>query len=262
MISVIIPTFNEGEQIGKTIGSLRKNADVRYLTEIIVVDGGSTDHTLSEAAKAGAKVISSHKKGRAIQMNTGAARALGKVLYFLHADTVPPPDFTTAIVQAIQAGAGSGCFRLTFDYPHWFLRANCWFTRFNVNYFRFGDQSLFVRATTFQRSGGFRPDYLVLEDQEIIRRLKKLGSFRVIPQPVITSARKYLQNGIYKTQGIFYLIYAMYCFGFKQPKFNFVPATPLFFNLFFFHLDLLSYANQRSVFSEASHTFFCSTIPD
>jgi rSAM/selenodomain-associated transferase 2 len=218
VISVIIPTFNEGEQLGKTIGCLRKHADAEHLTEIIVVDGGSTDNTLCQAARAGAKVVTSAIKGRAAQMNAGAELAVAPILYFLHADTVPPRGFTAAIVQAIQAGLGSGCFTLAFDYKHWFLRVNCWFTRFNINYFRFGDQSLFVSAAVFRRSGGFRPDYQVLEDQEIIARLKKLAPFRVIEQPVVTSARKYLHNGIYKTQGIFFLIYAMYSLGFCQPR--------------------------------------------
>ena len=218
MISVIIPTFNEGEQINKTISGLLNNADARHLTEIIVVDGGSTDHTICQALRAGVQVVKSNTKGRAAQMNNGAAQATGSILYFLHADTVPPPGFTSAIVQAVQAGASSGCFRLAFDCKHWFLRANCWFTRFNINYFRFGDQSLFVRTAVFRRSGGFRADYQVLEDQEIIGRLNKLAPFRVISQPVITSARKYISNGIYKTQGIFFLIYAMYCLGFSQQK--------------------------------------------
>lgn len=204
MISIIIPAFNEGEQIEKTISGLRQNAVASHLTEIIVADGGSTDNTLEQATKAGAKPVSSAKKGRAAQMNYAASLATGSVLYFLHADTVPPPGFTGAILQALRAGVGSGCFTLAFDYRHWFLKTNGWFTRFNFTCLRFGDQSLFVTKEVFERSGGFRENYLLLEDQEIIDRLKKLAPFRVIQQPVTTSARTYRRNGIYKTQGIFF----------------------------------------------------------
>ncbi len=69
-------------------------------------------------------------------------------------------------------GFGSGCFRLAFDHQHWFLKANAWVTRFDVNSIRFGDQSLFVTKNVFVKSGGFREDLLMMEDQEIIHRIK------------------------------------------------------------------------------------------
>ncbi len=78
------------------------------------------------------------------------------MLYFLHADSIPPNNFITQILRAYKDGAKSGCFRLAFDYHHWFLKANAWFTRFNVNAVRFGDQSLFVTKDVFQKCGGFR----------------------------------------------------------------------------------------------------------
>ncbi len=105
---------------------------------------------------------------------------------------------------------------LSFDYQHWFLKFNCWFTRFDVDAFRFGDQSLFVTKEVFIRTGGFKEDLIVMEDQEIIQRLKKVGEFKIIRKKVITSARKYLENGIYKMQSIFFLIYFMYKLGFSQ----------------------------------------------
>lgn len=107
---------------------------------------------------------------------------------------------------------------LSFDYDHWFLKANCWFTRFDVDTIRFGDQSLFVTKEKFLEVGGFCEKHIVLEDQQIIKRLKKISSFKVIKKPVVTSARKYVENGIYKTQGIFFLIYFLYRFGFPQQQ--------------------------------------------
>ncbi|MEO8852831.1 MAG: TIGR04283 family arsenosugar biosynthesis glycosyltransferase [Ginsengibacter sp.] len=217
MFSIIIPTFNEAGQIGETIGKIIA-ANGGNEIEIIVVDGNSTDNTVAIAKNCGATVLISKRKGRAAQMNTGASFAKYDLFYFLHADSIPPNDFTTQIIQALKPGVKSGCFRLAFDYDHWFLKANAWFTRFNINGVRFGDQSLFVKKEVFFKSGGFREDLLIMEDQEIIHRLKKYGKFKVINDYVITSARKYLDNGVYRIQMIFYRIWLMYYLGYSQEQ--------------------------------------------
>lgn len=155
MFSIIIPTYNEADQIANTI-SIVHAANDKYEAEIIVVDGGSTDGTVAIAKQCGATVVVSERKGRAAQMNKGASVAKHEIIYFLHADSIPPNNFTTQIVGAYKDGAKSGCFRLAFDYDHWFLKANAWFTRFNLNALRFGDQSLFVTKEVFEKSGGFR----------------------------------------------------------------------------------------------------------
>ncbi|PSR53766.1 hypothetical protein AHMF7605_09635 [Adhaeribacter arboris] len=218
MISVIIPTYNESEHIVNTIQALYKKGAVSAISEVLVVDGGSTDNTVQKAAATGAIVIISKKKGRAVQLNYAAAQAKGSILYFLHADTIPPAGFTSDIIQSVQAGYNSGCFLLSFDRNHWFLKANCWFTRFPAVFFRFGDQSLYVTKKDFEKVGGYNEAHRVLEDQEIIKRLKKISRFTIIKKPVLTSARKYVNNGIYKTQGIFFLIYGLYCLGFSQNR--------------------------------------------
>jgi rSAM/selenodomain-associated transferase 2 len=217
MISVVIPTYNEADQIHATITKLRsliRESDY----EIIVSDGGSTDNTVALATEAGARICHSARKGRAAQMNAGATMANGAILYFLHADTIPPDGFDTDILASLGKGYKAGCFTLSFDHSHWFLKANCWFTRFNVNAIRFGDQSLFVTKAEFDQANGFSEAHVVMEDQELIRRLQKGIRFTVIQKPVITSARKYLQNGIYKTQGVFFIIYFLYKLGFSQTK--------------------------------------------
>lgn len=215
MISIIIPTYNEAEQIAKTIRQIHA-ANRLHEIEVIVADGGSTDETVCIAKQCGARTFVSERKGRAAQMNKGASVAKGDLLYFLHADSIPPQNFITYISDAHKRGNISGCFKLAFDYDHWFLKANCWFTRFNVNIVRFGDQSLFVTKEVFQKIGGFREELLLMEDQEIIHRIKKHGKFKVMNDVVITSARKYLNNGIYRMQGIFFRIWALYYLGYSQ----------------------------------------------
>lgn len=216
MISVIIPAYNEEVQIAKTIAAIRAQDHAAHITEIIVADGGSKDKTVEVAKAAGAVAVVSPAKGRAAQMNYGASLVKGEILYFLHADTLPATNFTTDIINAVNNGFEAGCFMLAFDHAHWFLKANCWFTRFDVNAFRFGDQSLFITREKFIQTGGFNEQHIVMEDQEIINRIRKTGRFKVIKKPVITSARKYLENGIYKTQGIFFIIYCMYQLGYSQ----------------------------------------------
>lgn len=217
MISVIIPTFNEANQIAKTIAETRA-ASCQQELEIIVVDGGSEDKTTSIAKNLGAMALVSERKGRAAQMNKGAAMAKGEILYFLHADSIPPQNFITHILEARQMKAVGGCFRLAFDYQHWFLEANCWFTHLNVNAVRFGDQSLFVTKYVFHKCGGFREDLLMMEDQEIIHRIKRFGKFKVMKAAVTTSARKYLDNGIYRMQAIFFRIWFLYYLGYSQER--------------------------------------------
>lgn len=217
MFSIIIPTFNEADQIATAISKTRA-ANKKYEAEIIVADGGSTDDTIAIAERYGAAVVKSERKGRAAQMNQGALAAKNEILYFLHADCVPPNDFTSKIIDAYSKGAKSGSFRLAFDYEHWFLKANAWFTRFDVNAVRFGDQSLFVSKEVFEKAGGFREDLVMMEDQEIIHRLKKQGPFKVLHGYVTTSARKYVDNGVYRMQGIFGRIWTMYYLGYSQDQ--------------------------------------------
>ncbi len=216
-ISVIIPTYNEADVIGETIGKARSYGG-DDVSEIIVVDGGSSDATLKEARQAGATTIESPQKGRAAQMNAGAGHAGCDLLYFLHADSHPPPRYAAEILQAVEAGRDAGCFRLSFDDRHWLLRFYAWFTRFDIDLFRFGDQSLFMTRTAFFEIGGFREDHIVMEDQEIVRRVKRSFSFDILDAAVTTSARKYREVGIIRLQLVFGLIWSLYYLGIEQEQ--------------------------------------------
>ncbi len=216
-LSIVIPTYNEATTIAALLAYLRQPAAGEQVpTEIIVADGGSTDATRQLARQAGATVLACPHRGRAAQMNHGAHHAQGTLLYFLHADSYPPHGYQQDLWRALAQGYGSGCFRLAFDDAHWLLRFSAWCTRLPLTAVRFGDQSLFVRRELFERIGGFREDLLVMEDQEIIRRLRAQAPFCLVPRAVVTSARKYRANGVIRLQGIFTGIAILYWLGVPQ----------------------------------------------
>ncbi|MVN75925.1 glycosyltransferase [Hymenobacter sp. HMF4947] len=215
MVSIIIPTYNEAG-IGDLLAYLQQATAGEPAPEIIVADGGSTDGTRCLARQLGATVLRCPCKGRAAQLNYGASQARGALLYFLHADSYPPAGFLADLRRAVAEGCGSGCYRLAFDHGHWFLRFSAWCTRLPFTVVRFGDQSLFVRRELFAQIGGYREDLLVMEDQEIVSRLRAQAPFRLLPRAVTTSARKYLVNGVFRLQGIFTLVVLLYKVGVSQ----------------------------------------------
>lgn len=213
-LSVIIPVFNEARIIADTIKTINERS--ANPVNIIVVDGGSEDETCRQAKAAGAEIISSPRKGRAAQMNVGAEHAVGDLLYFLHADSLPPQHFDQKIEQAYNRGYVSGCFQLAFDGDSKLLDIYAWFTRFDIDAFRFGDQSLFIVKDSFEKIGGFREDHLVMEDNEIVRRIKKQFSFIILDDKVETSGRAYRQGGELRLQIIFIIIVFLYHCGVSQ----------------------------------------------
>ncbi|MEL6274685.1 MAG: TIGR04283 family arsenosugar biosynthesis glycosyltransferase, partial [Bacteroidota bacterium] len=186
-------------------------------TEIIVVDGGSTDGTPQLAKTHDVSVLHA-RKGRAPQMNAGAARARGQYLYFLHADTYPPTDFADHFTRIQAANIAAAGFRLRFDYQSTLLRFLAWCTGLNLSFLRFGDQSLLITRRLFFDVGAYREDYLIMEGNEIIRRIKRQVGFHLIPACVTTSARKYRQNGTFYLQSIYVLLFTLERAGVKQPQ--------------------------------------------
>ncbi len=213
-ISIVIPVINEAGQVKSLISQI-ESAESGYIKEIIVVDGGSTDRTVEIASEAGARVVRS-ARGRAVQMNSGAKKATGDLLYFLHADTRPPPGFDREIIRSYQSGYGYGCFRLEFDWKHPLLRLYSFFTRFRTIWFRFGDQSLFVEKELFARAGGFDENLIVMEDQKIFRDLHEFTEYYLSESSVVTSARRYREVGPGKLQAIFFCIWLGYYLGVSQ----------------------------------------------
>ena len=205
-ISVIIPVLNEATNIVTLLSCIKNNSSKHLIKEILVVDGGSTDQTASLVEKNGASIILS-QKGRAKQMNEGAKKASGEMLYFLHADTLPPQDFDKSILHAITTDSQAGCFQMRFDSDSFFLRFFAWFSRINLKVCRGGDQSLFITKKLFEDLNGFNEDYLIYEDNEFIGRLYEHTQFKILPQHVQTSARRYEKHGKLKLQYHFGVIH-------------------------------------------------------
>lgn len=205
-ISVIIPVLNEAESLQILIPHLRNNSTSKGILEIIVADGGSSDTSPEIATNLGARVVQSDR-GRALQMNSAAALAKGDILYFLHADTLPPYGYDSQILNALQNNPCAGCFRLRFDASGNFLNLFAWLTRFNFPICRGGDQSLFIPAPWFKEIGGFDTAYRIYEDNELTNRLYRKYPFRVLPNTVVTSARRYREFGPLKLQYHFGVIH-------------------------------------------------------
>lgn len=216
-ISVIIPVYNEEENIVQTIRAVKSRGKHR-VGEILVVDAASTDRTAEKAQSLDAQVVNAPQKGRAPQMNYGAQQSQYEILYFLHGDTLPPTGFAEKIIYVLRDGADAGCFQLGFDDEHWLLNFYAWCTQFDVNAFRFGDQSLFVGHDNFFKIGGFRENHLVMEDNEIVRRIKRHYTFTILDDVVVTSARSYQKVGAVKLQLVFVVIYVLYFFGVGQEQ--------------------------------------------
>ena len=209
-ISIVIPVLNESQTIGTSLSRLHGEIEHH---EIVVVDGGSTDNTMDiVGAFPGVKRVFS-SMGRGSQMNRGAEAAKGDILLFVHADTHLPPGGLSLIESLIgERGIVAGSFSLSFDYSNPFLRLYAIFSRINHILFTYGDQGLFVAKGVFEDVGGFRI-LPIMEDVEIQKRLRRSGRFIKLRQPVITSARRFLDHGIIKQEILNICLVFLYYLG-------------------------------------------------
>ncbi|MEM9835444.1 MAG: TIGR04283 family arsenosugar biosynthesis glycosyltransferase [Bacteroidota bacterium] len=215
-LSVIIPTLNEAENLNVLLPYLQRILDSTSF-EIIVADGGSEDETVQMAQAYEVTVIQS-PRGRAKQLNVGANAARGTYLYFLHADTTPPLTLLEHLKWIKRQMVPAACFRLKFQSTHGLLRFLAWWTRVDFNCFRYGDQSLLVARDHFQRVGGYDEKLHLLEDNDLVVRLKQVGPFMILPDYVLTSARKYERYGVFYLQAVYTLIYLLAQLGVEQKK--------------------------------------------
>lgn len=202
-ISIIIPVLNEAGKLAKTLANAKNASNV----EVIVVDGGSQDQTVAIALSSGVKVLCS-PTGRANQMNAGALAASGEILLFLHGDTLLPTGFDTLIRQAIASpDTIAGAFELRIDAHLWGLRLIEKIVNVRARWFSmpYGDQAIFFKNSIFQEVGGF-PSLPIMEDFELMRRLRSLGKIAIVSAAVLTSGRRWQKLGIFKATLINQLI--------------------------------------------------------
>ncbi len=194
-ISIIIPVLNEAEQISSTLRQL-SGADV---TEIIVVDGGSSDATVQIAESLGAQVLRG-PASRGEQQNLGAASAVGEILLFLHADTRLPEDCAEQVRSTLaKPGTIAGAFRFSLDASgcriglvERMVSIRC--ALFALPY---GDQALFMSRDAFEQVGRFA-NLPVMEDFDLVRRLKRLGRVQIAEGAAVTSARRWREHGVWR----------------------------------------------------------------
>lgn len=228
-LSIIIPVLDEAARIAAALAAL---APLRARgTEVIVIDGGSRDGT-PDRARAGADMVAAAPRGRAAQMNAGAALASGEILLFLHADTSLPPEADRLVIGGL-AGSGRawGRFDVRIAGEHPILRvvAGMMNLRSRATAIATGDQALFVRRDLFHRVGGF-PDIPLMEDVALSRRLKRAGRPLCLRARVVTSGRRWERHGVLRTILLMWRLRLAYFLGADPAqlarRYGYVPRQP------------------------------------
>jgi rSAM/selenodomain-associated transferase 2 len=213
-ISVIIPVLHEGEKINEILDSIKSaSADVPY--ETIVVDGDSSGDTIAHISDSSVITMIA-PRGRAFQMNEGAAKACGDILLFLHADTLLPPKAFPKIIAALSDSSFiGGAFDLKIQNHRWIFkaigRAASW--KHRLTRVPYGDQAIFMLRRYFENIGGYAGIPL-MEDVEMMKRVKRQGGrIIILPKEVTTSSRKWETDGVFYTIIRNWIIQVLYLFG-------------------------------------------------
>ena len=211
-LSIIMPVLDEGEGIAPTLDAL---SDMRALgAEVIVVDGGSRDATIQRARLRTDRVLSA-PRGRALQMNAGAAKATGDVLLFLHADTRLPRHADLVVLTGLErSGRAWGRFNIKIEGRSPLLLLVGWLMnlRSRLTGIATGDQAIFVRRDTFQAIGGFA-EIPLMEDVALCKRLKGVSRPLCLSERVVTSGRRWEKNGVLNTIVLMWRLRLAYFFG-------------------------------------------------
>jgi len=217
LVSIIVPVYNEENNIEEIIGTLRSLEGEK---EIIVVDGESQDMTYEKSE--GLVRTLRVKKGRSNQMNQGAKAAAGDILWFVHADSKLEKDSIVHIEEAISEGYVGGGFSIRFyDLDTKFMRyiSSTSNRRSVLTGLFYGDQGIFVERNAFFSAGGF-PDMELMEDFKFSRIIRKAGRMKLLEKSIGTSARRYKNGGQVKTHLMMHRIRIMYLLGVSPGRLN------------------------------------------
>jgi rSAM/selenodomain-associated transferase 2 len=211
-LSIIMPVLDEGDGIAGTLDAL---AELRALgVEVIVVDGGSHDATVQRARLRADHVLLA-PRGRAVQMNAGAAKASGDVLLFLHADTRLPPEAERLVLDGLARSTRQwGRFDVTIEgrHPMLPLIAFTMNLRSRMTGIATGDQAIFAKRDAFQAAGGFA-EIPLMEDVALSKRLKRTGRPLCLRERAITSGRRWETHGVFLTIFLMWRLRLAYFFG-------------------------------------------------
>lgn len=192
-VGVVIPTLNEEANLPDLLADLRR---VALPLEVVVADGGSRDDTIMIARSAGADVVSV-PRGRAVQMNAGAAACSTEWLCFLHADVRLPDSARHQLEQTVRdPRSDAAVWRLAIDADGWWFRVleRGALVRDRVGGLPYGDQGVLVRRRLFERVGGY-PDLPVMEDVAFVRALRRHARLTRLSAPIVVSARRWTAEG-------------------------------------------------------------------
>ena len=217
-VSVIIPTLNEGSRIRSLVEFLLQYSGPD-LCEILVIDAPTSSDICADKLQdlPRVKYFVASQTSRAIQLNEGANIAQGNILYFIHADVLPPKNFDCHITTAISTGTDYGYFSYQFDSNRPLLRLNAYTTRYEGIFTGGGDQTFFIRKTLFESMNGFRNDLVIMEDFDLYWRLRKTkANFEILSPRVTVSARKYNHNSYLKVNLVNLCTFTLFRMGFCQ----------------------------------------------
>lgn len=210
-LDIVIPTLNESNNLKELLPYLRSNSPLNN-TNIVVVDSVlSNDNSKSICLQHDTQYLKSSETQRSIQMNKASLESTADALLFVHADVRPPIDFYTQINQSLNLGYKAGFFSYHFNSDNWLLKINAKTTKTDGWFAGGGDQCHFFDRSTFQKLGGYCSQHLIMEDFEMIDRLRMSNiKFNIIDSPAIVSSRKYNNNSYLKVNLINLITFIKY----------------------------------------------------
>jgi glycosyltransferase involved in cell wall biosynthesis len=218
LISIVIPTCNEKKNL-KELKAFFDQIDTSNL-EIIVSDSISSEVDIQEQIETyDWKYLKPDQSNRAYQMNQGAMIAKGEILCFLHADVRPPFSFYSDIIISIEEGFDFGFFAYQFNPNSFLLNINARFTKKNGLFSGGGDQIHFIKKSLFYKLGGYDEKFVIMEDFEFFKRIKKLKKeYTIVQNPATVSSRKYKNNSYLKVNFLNLIAFVLFHLNFDIRK--------------------------------------------